>query len=63
MTFIVKRRRKFMSKIHKIEAMIPKQIEKKKVAAYARVSALTEMTQYSFSAQEFMPIKGLPADP
>lgn len=51
MTFIVKRRRKFMSKIHKIEAMIPKQIEKKKVAAYARVSALTEMTQYSFSAQ------------
>lgn len=40
-----------MSKIHKIEAMIPKQIEKKKVAAYARVSALTEMTQYSFSAQ------------
>ena len=40
-----------MSKIHKIEAMIPKQIEKKKVAAYARESALTEMTQYSFSAQ------------
>ena len=39
-----------MSKIHKIEAVIPKQIEKKKVAAYARVSALTEMTQYSFSA-------------
>lgn len=38
-------------KIHKIDPIIPKLHEKKRVAAYARVSSLTDKTQNSLSLQ------------
>ena len=40
-----------MAKVHKIESSIPKMKQKKKVAAYARVSMETEMLHHSLSAQ------------
>ena len=40
-----------MAKVHKIEPVIPRLKEKKRVAAYARVSMETELLHHSLSAQ------------